>query len=114
MTGINVSFDGFDVYDVEPDILPTLFAQRPIVLFGKWRGQPSGTIRITGKTGSQDYMQEIPVGRAEALADNTAIPYLWARTKVERLTDYGTREDVQDAVRQAMIKKQSSWDWTTA
>ena len=27
MTGINVSFDGFDVYDVEPDILPTLFAQ---------------------------------------------------------------------------------------
>ena len=36
MTGINVSFDGFDVYDVEPDILPTLFAQRPIVLFGKW------------------------------------------------------------------------------
>ena len=49
MTGINVSFDGFDVYDVEPDILPTLFAQRPIVLFGKWQGQPSGTIRITGK-----------------------------------------------------------------
>ena len=42
-------------------------------------------------------MQEIPVGRAEAPADNTAIPYLWARTKVERLTDYGTREDVQDA-----------------
>ena len=105
MTGIKVSFDGFDVYDVEPDILPTLFAQRPIVLFGKWRGQPSGTIRITGKTGNQDYMQEIPVGRAEAPADNTAIPYLWARTKVERLTDYGTREDVQDAVRQAMIKK---------
>ena len=56
MTGINVSFDGFDVYGVEPDILPTLFAQRPIVLFGKWRGQPSGTIRITGKTGNQDYI----------------------------------------------------------
>ena len=105
MTGIKVSFDGFDVYDVEPDILPTLFAQRPIVLFGKWRSQPSGTIRITGKTGSQDYMQEIPVDRTEAPAYNTAIPYLWARTKVERLTDYGTREDVQDAVRQAMIKK---------
>lgn len=105
MTGIKVSFDGFDVYDVEPDILPTLFAQRPIVLFGKWRGQPSGTIRITGKTGNQDYMQEIPVVRADAAADNPAIPYLWARTKAERLTDYGTREDVQDVIRQAMIKK---------
>lgn len=105
MTGIEVSFDGFDVYDVEPDILPTLFAQRPIVLFGKWRGQPSGTVRITGKTGNQDYVREIPVTQAETQAGNPAIPYLWARTKVERLTDYGTQEDVQDVIRQAMIKK---------
>ena len=52
------------------------------------------------------------MGRAEAPADNTAIPYLWARTKVERLTDYGTREDVQDAVRQAMIEKNSHTAWT--
>ena len=105
MTGIKVSFDGFDVYDVEPGILPTLFAQKPIVLFGKWRGQPSGTIRITGKTGNQDYIQEIPVDRTEAGTDNHAISYLWARTKAERLTDYGTREDTQDIIRQAMVKK---------
>ena len=91
MTGIKVSFDGFDVYDVEPDILPTLFAQRPIVHVWKMAGPAFRHHSYNRKTGNQDYMQEIPVGRAEALADNTAIPYLWARTKVERLTDYGTR-----------------------
>ena len=52
MTDINVKFDGFDVYDVEPAVLPTLFAQRPIILLGKWRGEPAGTVQITGKTGN--------------------------------------------------------------
>lgn len=59
MTDINVKFDGFDVYDVEPAVLPTLFAQRPIVLLGKWRGEPAGTVQITGKTGTGDYVQTI-------------------------------------------------------
>ena len=105
MTGIKVDYNGFDVYDVEPDILPTLFAQRPLVLFGKWKGQPSGTIRITGKTGNQDYMQEIPVSQAAVSKDNQAISYLWARTKVERLTDYGTGQGAGDTIRQALVKK---------
>lgn len=59
LTDIQVKFDGFDVYDVEPAVLPTLFAQRPIVLIGKWRGEPEGTVQITGKTGSSDYAQTI-------------------------------------------------------
>ncbi len=67
MTDINVKFDGFDVYDVEPAVLPTLFAQRPIILLGKWRGEPEGTVQITGKTGSGDYVQTISL---DALKDN--------------------------------------------
>ncbi len=69
MTDIQVKFNGFDVYDVEPTTLPTLFAQRPIVLIGKWRGEPSGTVQITGKTGSSDYMQTISL--VELLAEET-------------------------------------------
>lgn len=71
MTDIKVKFDGFNVYDVEPVALPTLFAQKPIVLLGKWRGEPSGTVRITGKTGSSDYEQTISI--AELLVDETAV-----------------------------------------
>ncbi len=61
LTDIQVKFDGFDVYDVEPSVLPTLFAQRPIVLLGKWRGKPTGSVRITGRTGSSDYVQTISI-----------------------------------------------------
>ena len=44
LTDINVTYEGFDVYDVEPAALPTLFAQKPIVLFGKYKGDAEGTI----------------------------------------------------------------------
>ena len=95
LTDVQVTYDGFDVYDIEPPTLSTLFASRPIVLFGKWKGEPSGTIYITGKTGGRDYAEDIPVSAAIPLEANNIIQYLWARTRVERLTDYGITEDLQ-------------------
>lgn len=95
LTDVQVTYDGFDVYDIEPPTLSTLFASRPIVLFGKWKGEPSGTIHITGKTGGRDYAEDIPVSAAIPLEANNIIQYLWARTRVERQTDYGMTEDLQ-------------------
>lgn len=89
LTDIQVSWQGFDVYDVEPVNLPTLFASRPVTLFGKWRGEPSGSVRITGMTGNGPYVCEIPVSQATVRPDDQSVRYLWARKRVERLTDYG-------------------------
>lgn len=88
LTDIQVSFDGFDVYDVEPAALPTLYASKPIVLLGKWRGEATGTIQITGTTGNGAYTDSISVADS-VTAENNAVAYLWARKRVERLTDYG-------------------------
>lgn len=106
MTDIAVQFEGFDVYDVEPSVLPTLFAQRPIVLLGKWRGEPTGAVTITGKTGRGDYAQTISVAEMLPSADDAsasavtlesdALRYLWAQKKVERLTNYGLNKDNPD------------------
>ncbi len=115
MTDINVKFDGFDVYDVEPAVMPTLFAQRPLVLLGKWRGEPTGTVQITGKTGNSDYVQTISIAEAVSLSpddaslasavtlDSDVLSYLWAQKRIERLTDYGLNEsdpDVKEEVTQ--------------
>lgn len=101
LTDIHIEYEGFDAYDIEPATQSTLFAQKPIVLFGKWRGEPEGIIHLSGKTGNQDYMQDIHVSQVEPMESNQALPYLWARTKVERLMDYGcytNHEDVKDEV----------------
>lgn len=96
LTDIHVAYEGFEVYDVEPAVPGTLFASRPIVLFGKWRGEPDGIIEISGKTGNQDYLQKIQVSDAKAAERNDAICYLWARTRLERLMDYGYSKDDPD------------------
>ncbi len=98
LTDIQVDFEDFDVYDVEPMHISTLYAEKPVVLFGKWRGSPEGTIRISGKSGSGGYRESIKVNKFEPSEENEALRYLWARKRVERLTDYGTsREETAKA-----------------
>lgn len=90
LTGITIDYDGFDVYDVEPSVPSVLYARRPIVLFGKWKGEPSGTVRISGKTGTRDYVQEISAEGTEIDTQGEAVRYLWARTRLDRLAGYGS------------------------
>lgn len=99
LTDIQVSYEGFDVYDLAPNALPTLFAQRPLLVYGKFRGEPSGTIQITGRTGNQHYQKTIQVADIEPLASNQAIRYLWARSRVDQLMDYGLNTDVRRSVK---------------
>ena len=92
LTGINVKFAGFEAYEVEPKNVPDLFASRPIVLFGKWRGSPGGSIEITGRTGRETYRSAIPVAESNADTSHAALQYLWARTRIANLSDFGDRE----------------------
>lgn len=90
LTDISVTCTGFDVYDVEPSLPSVLYAAQPIVLFGKWRGKPDGTVTITGKAGGEEYVQEIPVKDVDVDTESEAIRYLWARTHLDRITRYGS------------------------
>lgn len=90
MTDITLSYEGFDVYDVEPSLPSILYAKQPIVLFGKWKGDPTGTIRITGQTPGGEYIQEIAVDDTDIAEKNDAIRYLWARTRLDRIAGYGS------------------------
>ncbi len=87
LTGIDVSFPGFDAYDVEPVALPDVFASRPVILHGKWRGQPAGEIVLTGRTGSAPYVARLPVAQAGRIDAPDVLSQLWARTRIARLGD---------------------------
>ncbi|MGQ9688659.1 MAG: VIT domain-containing protein [Desulfobaccales bacterium] len=87
LTGIKTSFSGFEAYEVEPAHLPDLFAARPLALWGKYRGTPQGTIVITGKTADGDFRREIKVEESLASPDNVALRLLWARQRIQALSD---------------------------
>jgi Ca-activated chloride channel family protein len=89
LTGIQVRAIGFDIYDVHPAHLADLFAQRPVILFGKWRGPAGGTLELHGKTGHGDYLTRLDVGGVQPDEANRALRYLWARSRIAELSDYG-------------------------
>ncbi len=92
LTDIAWKAEGFEAYDVEPQSIPDLFADRPLIIFGKWRGHPKGTIRVTGVGGGGAFESTIEVTAAKPTADLGALRFLWARSRVARLSDYGSGE----------------------
>jgi Ca-activated chloride channel family protein len=89
LTEIQVRPVGFDVYDVHPAHVPDVFAKRPVILFGKWRGPVGGTFELQGKTGHGDYITRLDVAGVQPDDANRALRYLWARSRIAELSDYG-------------------------
>lgn len=98
LTRVAVTFDKLATYDVEPAALPDVFASRPVVVFGKYRGTPSGSVSLTGLSGRGRFVSTIDVGAATPDPRNAALSYLWARTKVAELTDFEEGDANKDEV----------------
>jgi Ca-activated chloride channel homolog len=92
LTRVKVSLDGFDAYDIEPESVPDVFASRPVIVFGKWRGEKSGVITVRGMTGAGPYSKVLDLSQVEPSADNAALRYLWARSRIATLSDYSKVE----------------------
>jgi len=88
LTKIKVNFNGFSAYDVEPPSVPDVLADRPVVIFGKWKGSAKGTITVTGTSGSGKFTQSTDVAAARPMKENVALRYLWARHRITLLSDY--------------------------
>ncbi|MEQ1763504.1 MAG: VIT and VWA domain-containing protein [Pyrinomonadaceae bacterium] len=103
LTNVQVKANGFDVYDVQPKSLPDMFARRPIIVFGKWRGPVQGNFELTGTTGHGAYSSSIDVSTVQPDEGNRAIRYLWARSRIAELSDYGSSSIGDDQVKEITL-----------
>ena len=123
MTQIEARFPGLDVYDVEPSTIPDVLAERPVIIFGKYKGQPKGEIYLEGTSmqlpkpafkilkvfakgkPAKPKRVKLDFSLENASNDerNKAIKYLWAREKIRNKVDfngYGLSEtDKQEVTR---------------
>jgi Ca-activated chloride channel family protein len=100
LTNIKKSFTGFDAYDVEPATVPDVFAERPVVIFGKYKGAAKGNITIKGIAGKKNYTKTFNVAVVKPSKDNAAIRYLWARKKIQMLDDYNNISSDEKSVQE--------------
>ncbi len=87
LTGVRAHFEGFAASDVEPTALADVFADRPVTLFGRWRGAPTGRIVLSGHGGAGPFTASLDVARAVVLEDSRALELLWARARITALED---------------------------
>jgi len=88
LTGVKINFGGMKVYDVEPASVPDVFTERPLVVFGKYRGEPKGLMVLSGHTGEGPYESKIDLASTAPMTENSALRYLWARHRIATLGDY--------------------------
>lgn len=88
LSQVKVEFLGFEAYDIQPSSIPDVLADRPILVFGKYKGEPKGEIRIKGQTGTGSFEKVFDVGQYQSSRKNAALRYLWAREKIRLLDDY--------------------------
>ncbi len=91
LTSVKARFEGLDVYDVEPEQLPDVLGERPVIVFGKWRGEARGQLVIEGQSASGAFRQSLPV-QAAAGTSTAALRHLWARHRIASLSDQESLE----------------------
>jgi Ca-activated chloride channel homolog len=96
LTDITVDYGSFQTYDVEPLNVPDVLAERPIIIYGKWKGEAKGTITVKGTSGNEDFSWSFDVSKIQPSSNNSAIKYLWARQKIKMLDDYNNIGETED------------------
>lgn len=102
LTNVRATFGGLDVYDVEPQALPDVLGERPVIVFGKWRGEPKGRVVIQGQGAEGPYRQELVID-GKTRQDAAALRSLWARHRIASLNDQEALEG-GDAFRQRITE----------
>ena len=90
LTSVKARFEGIDVYDVEPQQLPDVLAERPVIVFGKWREKAGGAapqLLIEGRAAHGPYTQTLPIDVAANGPGTGALRLLWARHRIAALSD---------------------------
>ena len=99
LTNIEVDFEGIEVYDVEPLTTPDVFAERPIIIYGKYDKPANGTLTLSGDYARGQFSTRLNFQDfTQGMEDNEALRYLWARKRIRLMSDYGIASNETDTI----------------
>lgn len=96
LTRVNVKFEGWETYDVEPAVVPDLLAERPLIVFGKWHGRVQGRAVVTGLSGAAPYRADHDIAQAKQLESADGLSRLWARARIAELGDLNALQPTEE------------------
>ncbi|WP_019501438.1 VIT domain-containing protein [Pseudanabaena sp. PCC 6802] len=99
LTNIQVQWEGTGpAPEIYPQAAPDLFANQPLVLFGRKQDRSSGKLRITGiAAGGKRYEKTLDVN-FDRPANNTGIDQLWGRARIKDLMNQMFGNEIKSLV----------------
>ncbi|MBA7610141.1 hypothetical protein ES703_17346 [subsurface metagenome] len=105
---IEIDWNGLEVIEVFPQRIPDLFSAQPVIIHGRYTKPGQASIKIKGNVRGKPVTQTIPVTFPAVEPSHDVIPTLWARTKIERLSDEsygkGETEDLVNEITELALK----------
>ncbi|MEK6237226.1 MAG: VWA domain-containing protein, partial [Planctomycetales bacterium] len=99
MTDLKLAFDGLETKDVFPRKIPDVYKGEQVILYGRYQGGGTKTVRLTGNVGGETRTMEYQVQFPELSADdrNAFVPRLWAGEMVDFLLNEIRKSGKEDA-----------------
>lgn len=80
-----IDWGGLPVTGVYPPVLPDLFDHQPLLVFARYTGAGSGTVRLTGRYAGRKFERSLALELPGERAASPQLRPLWARRQVEAL-----------------------------
>ncbi len=87
LSDVRLAFDGGEVYDIYPKVIPDLFKGSQLVITGRFRGKNLGPVRLIGRSAGAEQTFALAAQSGEAGGSNDYLPRLWAARKLGYLVD---------------------------
>jgi Ca-activated chloride channel family protein len=87
LTDVRIDWGGLPVLDVYPRRTPDLFLGQPLLIHGRYRTPGVGFITLHAKRGDENYMQHVVVELPRRRAEGEVMAKLWARARIEDLSN---------------------------
>ena len=103
-TNLRIDFQGLEVYDVEPRVLPNLYHGSPVRLYGRYRRDGEVTVAVQATVQGRPLNQEVSVRLPAKAGDHPEIERMWAWHKVQRLLKEADRAGSRNAVTEEIVR----------
>lgn len=103
LTHVQADLTALGAYDVQPQVLPDVLADRPIVIQGKWRSASTGKVTVRGVSGQGPWQQSFDVATAP-VDEAEALKYLWARSRIAAVSDFNVSGAATEDERAEVLK----------
>ncbi|MCL7489381.1 MAG: VIT and VWA domain-containing protein [Desulfobulbaceae bacterium] len=84
-SNLQIKFSGVEVYDIEPERLPSLYHGMPVRMYGRYKGQGSARVEVSAEVNGRQISTTAEMDFPGQNNDNPEIERMWAWQRMEGL-----------------------------